>query len=123
MSRLSTSSSRSKRMPSTEERLDEFERWQIVVDSWRLTVDRSLRIEEGDRGKLRSMILALRSDFQKLGEDMRAMVARIEEHVMDTNHLLAEVAAGVARMLKAHEEAAAHEKVAAHEEVSHGQDV
>jgi hypothetical protein len=51
------------------------------------------------------------------------MVARIEEHVMDTNHLLAEVAAGVARMLKAHEEAAAHEKVAAHEEVSHGQDV
>ena len=104
-------------MPSTEERLDEFERWQIVVDSWRLTVDRSLRIEEGDRGELRSMILALRNDFQKLGEDMRSMVARIEEHVMDTNHLLVEVAAGVARMLKA------HEQTAALKEVSHGQDV
>jgi hypothetical protein len=83
---------------STEERLDALERWQ-------LSVDRSLRIEEGDRGELRAMILALRSDFQKLGEDMRSMVARIEEHVMDTNHLLAEVAAGVARMLQAHEQA------------------
>jgi hypothetical protein len=90
---------------SVEERLLDLEREESEIRQWRISIDRALRIEEGDRGELRSMILALRSDFMKLGEDMRAMVARIEKHVLDTNHLLAEVAAGVAKMLQAHEQA------------------